>query len=410
MTEVGHDRLVGLDIGTSKCVAVVGERDEAGTLEILGRGYRDSDNALNKGTVVNIEVANSIIKSVLDEAGFESGSDIHSVYVSISGEHIFSENKQGMVTLKTRRVEKEDIVRILGNAATANYGSDRRILHNLPQNYSVDTQTNIKQPLKMAGARLEVNSHIITGSKNAQKDIKRCIPKDIQVESFVLSHLACAAAVLNEDQRELGVCLVDIGGGTTDISIYHQGSLIYTKVLGLSGGYVTRDIAKACETSLQNAERIKLEYGAISPDLVSATEIPVDHIDSESPKIISSEFLCEVICARYQQILEEIYKELQSLRLDINLGGGFVLTGGASKVPGLLKFTEELFQCSVTIGKPEGFLGGEDIFDNDPSYSVAAGLLRYGYKERDNDLNFIEPKNWFFGLFLRIKNWIIREL
>lgn len=397
--------LVGLDIGTSKVVCMVGELNANGTIEIVGLGSHPS-RGLKKGVVVDIESTVQSIRRAVEEAELMAGCKIHSVHVGIAGSHIQSENSNGIVAVRDREVTAMDIERVLEAARAVSMPQDKRILHVIPQEFLVDNQEGIKEPIGMSGVRLEVKVHVVTGALNAIHNIERCVERcGLQVDSVILEQLASSYAVLMDDERELGVCLVDIGGGTTDIAIFTDGAIRHTAVIPIAGDQVTNDIASALRTPTQHAEQIKIKYACALRQLAKADEnIKVPSVGDRPARDLSRQSLAEVVEPRYDELFTLIQNEVRRSGFEELIASGIVLTGGTSKMEGAIDLAEEIFHMPVRLAKPHGFSGFAEISSN-PIYSTAVGLLLYAGSQQKKLKQIVveKPKENLFG---NIKQWI----
>lgn len=406
MSQSQHKNMVvGLDIGTSKVVCIVGEVSPNGKVEIIGIGSHPS-RGMKKGVVVDIESTVQSIKRAVEEAELMAGVNIHSVYVGIAGSHIQSFNSHGIVAVRDREVNATDLERVLDAAKAVPVAQDQRILHTLPQEYMVDGQEGIKEPIGMSGVRLEAKVHLITGAVNAIHNIERCIQRcNLQVDGLVLEQLASSYAVLTDDERELGVCMVDIGGGTTDIAIFSRGSICHTAVIAIAGDQVTNDIAMTFRTPTQHAEQIKIKYACALKQLVKADEtIKVPSIGDRPPRDLLRQNLAGIVEPRYDELFMLIQNELRRSGYADLISAGVVLTGGTSKMEGAIELAEEIFHMPVRLAKPQGVNGFSEISSN-PIYATAVGLLLHAAKQQKySNLPTVEEgakKDIFFS----IKEW-----
>jgi len=400
--------IVGLDIGTSKVVAIVGEVTADGALKIVGLGSHPS-RGLKKGVVVNIESTVQSIQRAIEEAELMAGCQIHSVYAGIAGSHIRSLNSHGIVAIRDREVYAHDVERVIDAAQAVAIPADQKILHILPQEYVIDSQEGIKEPLGMSGVRLEAKVHVVTCAVNAAQNIEKCIRRcGLEVEEIILEQLASSYAVLTDDERELGVCLVDIGGGTTDIAIFTEGAIRHTGVIPIAGDQVTNDIAMALRTPTQYAEEIKIRYACALAQLAGADQtIKVPGVGERGARDLSRQALAEVVEPRYDELFTLVQAEIRRSGFEDVLAGGIVLTGGTSKMEGVVELAEEIFHMPVRIGAPAGVQGMLDIVKN-PIYSTAVGLLLFGVKQYTASLGAKESggrgfvkkmRQWFQGNF-----------
>ncbi|MDO9478834.1 MAG: cell division protein FtsA [Pseudohongiella sp.] len=401
--------IVGLDIGTSKVVAIVGELKADGSLNIVGIGSHRS-RGLKKGTVVNIESTVESIQRAVEEAELMAGCRIHSVYAGIAGSHIRSMNSHGIVAIRDREVTRADIDRVIDAAQAVAIPADQRVLHILPQEYIIDSQEGVKEPLGMSGVRLEAKVHLVTCAINAVQNIEKCIKRcGLQVEEIILEQLASSYAVLTDDEKELGVCMVDIGGGTTDIAIFTEGAIRHTAVIPIAGDQVTNDIAMALRTPTDNADEIKIKYACALTQLASPGDmIKVPGVGERPARELSRQALAEVVEPRYDELFTLVKAELQRSGYENLMAAGIVLTGGTSKMEGVIELAEEIFHMPVRIGVPQGVKGLADIVRN-PIYSTGVGLLLYGVKQQQHQVRSHNPvpvKDSQLTLIKRIKNWI----
>ncbi len=398
--------IVGLDIGTSKVVAIVGEIVEDGSLNIVGIGSHRS-RGLKKGTVVNIESTVDSIQHAIAEAEMMAGCQIHSVYAGIAGSHIRSMNSHGIVAIRDGEVERADIERVIDAAQAVAIPADQKVLHILPQEYLIDSQEGVKEPLGMSGVRLEAKVHLVTCAINAAQNIEKCIRRcNLEVDEIILEQLASAYSVLTEDEKELGVCIVDIGGGTSDIAIFTEGAIRHTGVIPIAGDQVTNDIAMALRTPTDDADEIKKKYACALTQLANgADSIKVPSVGDRPPRELSRQALAEVVEPRYVELFSLVQQELQRSGYEHLLAAGIVLTGGTSKMEGVVELAEEIFHAPVRIGAPHNVAGLADIVRN-PIYSTGVGLLLYGLKqfqERGGIVASGEPKITLVG---RVKSWL----
>ena len=375
--------IVGLDIGTSKVVAIVGEIGPEGEIEVVGIGSNPS-KGMKKGVVVNIESTVQSIQRAVEEAELMAGCQIHSVYVGIAGSHIRSLNSHGIVAIKDREVYGLDLERVIDAAQAVAIPADQKILHILPQEYVIDNQEGIKEPLGMSGVRLEAKVHLVTCAVNAAQNIEKCIRRcGLDVEEIILEQLASSYSVLTDDERELGVCLVDVGGGTTDIAIFTEGSIRHTGVIPIAGDQVTNDIAMALRTPTQHAEEIKIKYACALTQLAGADEtIKVPSVGDRPPRDLSRQALAEVVEPRYDELFTLVQAELRRSGFEDMVPAGIVLTGGTSKMEGVVELAEEIFHMPVRVGYPQTVQGLTDIVRN-PIYATSVGLLQYGIEHQD---------------------------
>jgi cell division protein FtsA len=374
--------VVGLDIGTSKVCAVIGEMTENG-VEIIGVGSHASQG-LRKGVVINIESTVNSVKKAVEEAGLMAGCEVHTVFTSISGGHIKAFNSHGIVAVKNKEVTQRDLERVIDAARAVAIPMDRDVLHVLPQDYIIDDQDGIREPLGMSGVRLEAKVHIVTGAAtSAQNIVKCCNRTGLNVAEMVLAPLAAAEAVLTDEERELGVVLIDVGGGTTDIAIYHDGTVKHTAVVGIGGNHVTNDIAAGLRTPFNDAERIKQRHGFARASMVSADErVDVPSVAGKGPGSVSRQILCEIIEPRLDEIFELVQKEVAKSGFEGALTSGIVITGGSMLLPGAVEMAERSFGLPVRLGVPTHVRGLIDIIGN-PTFATGVGLVLHGMKRHE---------------------------
>lgn len=397
-------KIVGLDIGTNKVAAVVAEVSDAGELEIIGIGTHRS-RGLKKGVVVNIESTMQSIQSAVEEAELMAGCAIDNVYAGIAGSHIRSLNSHGIVAIRDREVYPQDIERVIDAAQAMVFPADQKILHVLPQEYVIDNQEGIKEPLGMSGVRLEAKVHMVTCAVNAAQNIEKCIERcGLHVNDVILEQLASSYSVLTDDERDLGVCLVDIGGGTTDIAVFTDGAIRHTAVIPIAGDQVTNDIAMALRTPTQNAEDLKIRYACALTQLATANEvINVPGVGDKPTRELSRQALAEVVEPRYDELFTLIQSELRRSGFEDLIASGIVLTGGAAKMEGVIDLAEEVFHMPVSLGSPRNVAGLKEIVRN-PVYATGVGLLQYGL-EREKEMPGVRGTRWG-GAYARLKNWM----
>ncbi len=401
------DLVIGLDIGTTKICAVVGEATPDG-VDIVGIGTCPS-TGLRKGVVVHIEETVKSIQKALEEAELMAGCEIRSVYAGIAGSHIKGFNSHGVIAVKGGEVTQKDVERALEAASAVAIPLDREVIHTLPQEYIVDDQRGIIQPLGMAGVRLEVKEHIVTGAvTSAQNIVRACHRSGLDVSDIVLEALASAKAVLTEEERELGVALVDLGGGTTDIAIFANDSIKHTGVLALGGQNLTNDIAFGLRTPMASAERIKVKYGCAMLDMVQANEIiEVPSVGDREPRRLSRQLLAEICQPRMEEILELVDQELVRSGYKNLISAGVVLTGGSALIDGCQELGEQIFNLPTRIGYPRNVGGLKDVV-NSPKYATAVGLLSFGAEKEGVDRTFrIRDGSVFERVLSRMKKWFV---
>lgn len=400
--------LVGLDIGTSKVVAIVGEVKREQDIEVIGIGTHPS-RGLKKGVVVNIDSTVQSIQRAVEEAELMAGCQIHSVHAGIAGSHIRSLNSHGIVAIKDREVTQNDLDRVLDAARAVAIPADQKILHLVPQEYIIDDQDGIREPIGMSGVRLEARVHMVTGAVSAAQNIIKCVRRcGLEVDDLVLEQLSSSCAVLSDDEKELGVCLVDIGGGTTDIAVFTDGSIRHTSVIPIAGDQVTNDIALALRTPTHHAEELKIKYACALGRLASPTEnIEVPSIGDRPPRRLSRQTLAEVVEPRYEELLTLVQTELRRSGYEHLIAGGVVLTGGSSRMEGLVELAEEIFQMPVRLGIPRFVQGLSEVVKN-PIYSTSVGLLLFGARNRGGLLGSTESSRESGGVvpvWDRMRGW-----
>jgi cell division protein FtsA len=395
--------IVGLDIGTSKVVAIVGEIGSSGTTDIIGIGSHPS-NGLKKGVVVNIESTVQSIQRAVEEAELMAGCQIHSVFAGIAGSHIRSLNSHGIVAIRDSEVNAGDVERVIDAAKAVAIPADQRILHILPQEFVIDNQEGIREPIGMSGVRLEAKVHMVTGADSASQNIVKCIKRcGLEVDDIILEQLASSYSVLTEDEKELGVCIVDIGGGTTDIAVFTEGAIRHTAVIPIAGDQVTNDIAVALRTPTQHAEDIKIKYACALRQLTSLEDtIEVPGVGEREPKRMSRQTLAEVVEPRYEELFTLIQAELRRSGFEEVIPAGIVLTGGSSKMEGLIELAEEVFHMPVRLGVPQGISGLVDVVKN-PIHATGVGLLLYGQQQNVYSSSYEEKALTFGGFFGSLK-------
>jgi len=399
----GKDEIVvGLDIGTTKIAAIVGEVTDEG-LDVIGIGTAPS-RGIRKGVVVNIDATVQSIERAIEEAEHMAGCEITTVYAGIAGGHIKGLNSHGTVAVKDKEVRDGDLSRVIESAKAVAIPMDREIIHVLPQEYIVDEQDGIREPLGMAGVRLEAKVHIVTAAiTSAQNVVKCCNRCGLQVADIVLEPLASAEAVLHDDEKELGVALVDIGGGTTDIAIFAGGSIMATSVLPLGGNHITNDIAVGLRTPTDAAEKIKQKYGCALASLVSSDEeVEVPSVGGRQPRLLRRQVLVDIIMPRVEEILEHVRKEIVKAGFEDLLASGVVLTGGATALEGTVELAEEVLGFPTRRGVPRGIGGLVDVVKS-PAYATGVGLVLYGARQRGK----ISLRNAAAdkGVWKRMRSW-----
>lgn len=397
--------IVGLDIGTSKVVAIVGEITPDNEVEIIGLGSHPS-RGLKKGVVVNIESTVQSIQRAVEEAELMSGCQIHSVYAGIAGSHVRSLNSHGIVAIRDKEVTTVDVERVIDAARAVAIPADQKILHILPQEFIIDEQESIREPVGMSGVRLEAKVHMVTGAVSAAQNIIKCVRRcGLEVDDIILEQLASSHSVLTDDEKELGVCLVDIGGGTTDIAVFTEGAIRHTAVIPIAGDQVTNDIAVALRTPTQHAEEIKIKYACALTQLANADEtIEVPSVGERPDRRLARQTLAEVVEPRYEELFTLIQAELRRSGFEDLCAAGIVLTGGSSKMEGAVELAEEIFHMPVRLGVPQYVSGLVDVVRN-PIHSTGVGLLLFGYNNRAVRESEARMGNGFKSVWNRMKNW-----
>jgi cell division protein FtsA len=397
--------VVGLDIGTTKICTVVGEMTEQG-VEIIGVGSHPSQG-LRKGVVINIEATVKSVKRAIEEAGLMAGCEIHTVFTTISGGHIKAFNSHGIVAVKNKEVTQRDLERVIDAARAVAIPMDRDVLHVLPQDYIIDEQDGIREPLGMSGVRLEAKVHIVTGAATSVQNIVKCCNRTgLNVAEIVLAPLAVAEAVLTDEERELGVVLIDIGGGTSDIAVYHDGTVKHTAVIGIGGNHITNDIAAGLRTPFNDAERIKQRYGYAKASMVDGDErVDVPGVAGKGPNSVSRQILCEIIEPRLDEIFELVQKEIAKSGYEGSLTSGLVVTGGSMLLPGAVEMAERCFGLPVRLGSPAHVGGLVDIISN-PTYATGVGLVLYGMKRHERGAYHIRDDKILSKVKHRMSDWL----
>jgi cell division protein FtsA len=400
--------VTGLDIGTSKIGVVIGEVSSEGWVNILGVGVSPSEG-LRQGVVINLDLAVRSIEKAVQEAQLTAGQEVSNVIVGIAGDHIRSVNSRGVVAVSRsdHEITQRDVDRVIDAAKAIALPIDREVLHVLPQEFIVDNQAGIKNPVGISGVRLEAEVHIVTGAVTSAQNIVRCVKKaGLGVTSLVLEPLASSCAVLDKNEKELGVALVDLGGGTTDIALFHDGAIRHTAVIGLGGQNVTNDIALGLRTPIDQAEEIKKKYGSGHKDLVSKHELfAVPGIGGRDPRDVSREVLTSIIQPRMEEIFSLAAKEIKRSEFGELLGAGVVLTGGGSLLEGSVMLAEEIFGLPTKIGVPQGFRGLVESASS-PIFATGVGLVLYGMSIEDEGRKGLGEDE--AGLFGRVYQWMRR--
>jgi cell division protein FtsA len=400
--------VVGLDIGTSKVAALVAELTPEGALEVLGMGSHES-KGLKKGVVVNIEATVGAIQRALEEAELMADCKIAAAFTGIAGSHIRSFNSTGMVAVKDREVSAVDVERAVETAKAVNIPTDQQILHVLRQEFIIDGQEDVREPVGMSGVRLEVKVHIVTGAVSAAQNIVKCVRRcGLEVNDLILQPLASSRAVLSDDERDLGVCLVDIGGGTTDLAIFTHGAIRHTAVLPIAGDQITNDIAMALRTPTAEAEAIKVRHGVALRQLADPNEmIEVPGIGDRPPRVMSRQTLAEVIEPRVEELFSLVQQVLRESGYEELLSSGVVLTGGSSVMRGMVELGEEIFHMPVRVGTPR-YTGGLAEVVTNPRYATAMGLLFEGMQQLQQG-RMARQNGSLRAVFGRMRDWFQRN-
>lgn len=397
--------IVGLDVGTSKVVAMVAEIKVDGGYDVIGFGVSQS-RGLKKGVVVNIESTVTAIQRALEEAELMADCKIKEVYTGIAGSHIKSFNSHGMVPIKEREVSQFDVDRVVETAKAVNIPTDQQILHVLTQEFIVDGQEDVREPLGMAGVRLEVKVHIVTGAVAAAQNIMKCVRRcGLEVQDLILQPLASALAVLSDDEKDLGVCLVDIGGGTTDIAVFTQGAIRHTAVIPIAGDQITNDIAMALRTPTKEAEEIKQRHGCALREMASPSDmVEVPSVGDRGPRQLSRQTLAEVIEPRVEELYSLVQAELRRSGFEELLSSGIVLTGGSAVMQGMVELGEEIFHMPVRMGRPN-YQGSLAEVVRNPRYSTVVGLLMSGLAQHQRQQLVRMQTASFRHVFDRMRTW-----
>ena len=400
-----NNMIVGLDIGTSKVATVVGDVGEDNQVEIVGVGSHPS-RGLKKGVVVNIESTVQAIQRSIEEAELMAGCQIHSVYTGIAGSHIRGMNSHGIVGVKDREVSSGDVERVLDAARAVAIPADQRVFQVMPQEFVVDQQEGIREPVGMSGVRLEAKVHLVTGAVSAAQNIIKCIQRcGLEVDDIILEQLASSSAVLTDDEKELGICFVDIGGGTTDVAVFTDGAIKHTAVIPIAGDQVTNDIAIAMRTPTQHAEEIKIKYACALRQLANPDDtIEVPSAGGRDPRRLSRQTLAEVVEPRYEELLSLVLAELRRSGFSDLVAAGVVLTGGSSRMEGVVDLAEEIFHMPVRLGIPQNVTGLADVVRN-PVYSTGVGLLLFGLQNQNLSKDSPSGESRMVDVLKKVKNW-----
>ena len=399
--------IVGLDIGTSNVKAVVGELLDDNSISIVGVGCHAS-KGMDKGGVNDLDLVVQSVKRAVHEMELMADCSVSSVFMAISGRHVKCQNESGMVPINNQEVTQEDVDNVVHAARSVPIAAERRLLHVLPQEFTIDVQEGIKNPIGMSGVRMEAKAHIITCADDMAKNLVKCVERcELTVDQLIFSALASSYAVLTDDEKELGVCVVDIGGGTIDMVIYTDGAIRHTAVIPAAGNQITSDIAKIFRTPVSHAEEIKIKHACALKDMVSMEEnIEVHSVGGRPSRAMSRHTLAEVIEPRYQELFELVHDEIRSSGLEEQIAAGIVLTGGTAKMEGAVEFAEEIFQMPVRVGQPLEMKGLSEYVE-DAKFATAVGLLQYG---KEHVISQLAMKNKASdGMWQRIQSWFKGE-
>jgi len=407
MSKEYKDLLVGLDIGTSKVAAVVAELRPDGSYEVIGMGQSES-KGLKKGVVVNIEATVQSIQKALEEAELMADCKIAEVFTGIAGSHIRSFNSSGMVAIKDKEVTQTDVARVIETAKAVNIPTDQQILHILTQEFIIDGQEDVREPIGMSGIRLEVKVHIVTGAVSAAQNIVKCVRRcGLEVHDLILQPLASSLAVLTEDEKELGVVLVDIGGGTTDIAIFSEGAIRHTAVIPIAGDQITNDIAMALRTPTPDAEDIKIQYGIAKQAIADPEDmIEVPGVGDRGTRTLSRQALAAVIEPRIEELFSLVHQVVRESGYEELLSSGIVITGGTAMMPGMVELGEDIFLKPVRVGVPE-YRGNLHEVVKSPRYSTVMGLLLEGRVQRMRGRKVAVQSGSVKQVWGRMKEWFV---
>ncbi|MFP4207176.1 MAG: cell division protein FtsA [Wenzhouxiangella sp.] len=399
--------VVGLDIGTSKIVAIVGEVQPDGLVEVIGLGSHPS-RGLKRGVVVDIESTEQSIQRAVEEAELMADCEIHSVFAGIAGSHVRSLNSHGAVAIRDKEVTEGDLERVLESARAVAVPADQRIVHVLPQEYVIDSTDGIRQPVGMSGVRLEARVHLVTAAVSAVQNVTKCVARcGLQVDDLILQQLASSYAVLSEDEKDLGIALVDIGAGTTDVAVFTEGAIRHTLCLPIAGDLVTNDIAVALRTPTVHAEEIKIKYACALEQMAGSDEtIQVPSVGDRPPRRLERQTLAQVVEARYRELFNHVHKHLRQSGFEQMIPAGLVLTGGGSKMEGVVELAEEILHMPVRLGTPQGVVGLSEVVNNE-THATGVGLLLYGSRMEGRNNSLITRGR--AGLWSRIKSWFQGE-
>ena len=396
--------VVGLDIGTSKIVAIVGEIQPDGQVEVIGLGSHPS-RGLKRGVVVDIESTEQSIQRAVEEAELMADCEIHSVFAGIAGTHISSKNSHGAVAIRDKEVTEGDLERVLESARAVAVPADQQIVHVLPQEYIIDSTDGIRQPVGMSGVRLEARVHLVFAAVSAVQNVTKCVARcGLQVDDLILQQLASSYAVLSDDEKDLGIALVDIGAGTTDVAVYTDGAIRYTMCIPIAGDLVTNDIAVALRTPTVHAEEIKIKYACALEQMASSDEtIQVPSVGDRPPRRLERQTLAQVVEARYRELFNHVHKQLRQSGFDSMIPAGLVLTGGGARMEGVTELAEEILHMPVRLGSPQGVVGLSEVVNNE-IHAAGVGLLLYGSRMESSARRPMIGRGRA-GMWSRIKSW-----
>ena len=406
---IERNLVVGLDIGTSKISVAVGEITPDNQLSIVGVGNQPA-RGMDKGGVNDLNLVIQSVQRAINEAELMADCQISSIYLGISGKHISCQNENGMVPINDKEVTQEDVDNVIHTARSVPISAERRMLHVLPQEYSIDCQDGIKSPIGMSGVRMEAKVHIVTCANDMAKNLVKCVERcHLSADQLIFSALASSYSILTDDEKELGICVIDMGAGTMDISIFIGGALRHTAIIPVAGNQVTSDIAKIFRTPLSHAEDIKVKYACALRHLVSMEEsIEVPSVGGRPARTMSRHTLSEVVEPRYQELFELIQEEVREAGLEDQIAAGYVLTGGTAKMEGVVEFAEEIFQMPVRIASPLPVQGLKEYID-DPCYATVVGLLHYGMQAHQSGTKESQKSVGVTGLWSRLHAWFKGE-
>jgi len=397
--------IVGLDIGTSKVAVVAGAMTPEGMVEIVGVGSHPS-RGMKKGEIVNMDAVGQSVLRAFNEAELMAGSKFDSVFTGMTGSHIRSFNSNGVVAIRDQEVTSQDVDRVREAAKAVAIPADQKTLHVLDQEFIIDGQAGIVEPIGMSGVRLEARVHIVTGAVSAAQNIVTCVRRcGLEVEDIILEQIASSQAVLTEDEKQLGVCLIDIGGGTTDIAVFSEGAIRHTAVIPIAGDQVSNDIAVALRTPSQSAENIKIQYGCALTQMANMDEIiEIPNIGASATRRLSRVTLAEVIEPRFEELFSLVQSELRRNGIEGNLSAGIVITGGSARMEGLVELAETIFNVPVRLGIPRVTSGLVEVVKN-PIYATSVGLMLYGLHTQHQRRIELISNHSFKGFLTRMKTW-----